>query len=662
MPDEPAAVVRDLLQAVVDAIGGTAREGQQQMASAVAQAFEQQRHLLVQAGTGTGKSLAYLVPAAVRAVEGESGPVVVATATLALQSQLVERDLPALAPVAEQVLGRPLSWAVAKGRSNYACLHRVREGAPDDDGVLLPASQAGGAGPLGREVLRARRWAEQQANDDEPGDRERLQPGVGDRAWAQVSVSAQECLGAARCRYGSECFAERARARAEKADVVVTNHALLAIHALEGLPVLPEFDTLVVDEGHELVARVTGVATQELTSAGVERAAKRSRRLVDEHVHERLLDAGAAWADVAASLREGRLRALPDEAADAAGAVRDAARRASSQLSKGDGEDDASRRFAKAMLDDVSGVAARLAERREHDVVWTEDRERGGRVVRVAPLSVSGLIRSNLFGAAAVVVTSATLTLGGSFDAMSGSLGLGAPDDDVWVGLDVGSPFDYGRQGILYVARHLPRPGRDGLAEQTIDEIVDLVRAAGGRTLGLFSSRRAAEQAAEAVRERVPELEVLCQGDDLVPTLVQRFRDDPGASLFGTLSLWQGVDVPGATCVLVLMDRIPFPRPDDPLMSARQQAVDQAGGNGFMAVSATHAALLMAQGAGRLIRTSDDRGVLAVLDSRLATARYGAYLRASMPPMWATTDGELVKAALARLAGEASAAAAAADA
>jgi ATP-dependent DNA helicase DinG len=225
------------------------------------------------------------------------------------------------------------------------------------------------------------------------------------------------------------------------------------------------------------------------------------------------------------------------------------------------------------------------------------------------------------------------------------------PDDaEPWVGLDVGSPFDYGKQSILYVARHLPPPGRDGLGPAQLDEIVELVDAAEGRTLGLFSSRRAAETAAEAVRERLPHLTTLAQGDAQLPELARQFVEDPHTCLFGTLGLWQGLDVPGDTCQLVIIDRIPFPRPDDPLMSARQRAADQAGGNGFMQVAATHAALLLAQGTGRLIRATTDRGVVAILDPRLVTARYGSFLRASLPPMWTTTDRDVVIQALTRLA------------
>lgn len=646
-----------LVHGAVAALGGTRRPGQDEMALAVAESFESTRHLLVQAGTGTGKSLAYLAPAALHAAGdgGAARPVVVATATLALQSQLIDRDLPTLAPVVAEHLRRPLRWAVAKGRRNYACLHRVREGTPDDEGALISAADMPGAsGPLGREVMRARRWAEAQSgHPDGTGERDHLQPGVSDRAWAQVSVSAQECLGATRCAFGAECFAERARARAEDADIVVTNHALLAIHTVDGIPVLPDFEALVIDEGHEFAARVTGVATQDLSAAQVERLARRIGRLVDEDVVERIQDAAAALELALDEARPGRLDDPPAGLVEACVAVRDAARRVQSGLGRGrarDGEvDEAVLKTAKAAADEVVSVAERVSAARDNDVLWLEARDRGGRLLRVAPLSVAGLIRSQVFGEATVVMTSATLTLGGSFDPIAAGLGLSGADAPEWSGLDVGSPFDYRRQGILYTAKHLPRPGRDGLQPSVIDEITALVAAAGGRTLGLFSSRRAAETASAAVREALPGLTVLCQGDDLTPTLIRRFREEPTASLFGTLSLWQGVDVPGDSCILVILDRIPFPRPDDPLMAARQRAVDAAGGNGFMAVAATHAALLMAQGAGRLIRSLDDRGVLAVVDSRLATARYGGFIRASLPPMWATTDPAVVRAALARL-------------
>jgi ATP-dependent DNA helicase DinG len=286
-------------------------------------------------------------------------------------------------------------------------------------------------------------------------------------------------------------------------------------------------------------------------------------------------------------------------------------------------------------------------------VLWVAERERGGPLLCVAPLDVAGPMRAKLLADKTVVFTSATLKLGGDFDVVAGSVGLRREDrGEAWEGLDVGSPFDYPRQGILYVARHLPAPGRDGMAAETLAEIVALVDAAEGRTLGLFSSRRAAEAAAEEVREKLPHLTTLVQGEAQLPELARQFVGDPHTCLFGTLSLWQGLDVPGDTCQLVLIDRIPFPRPDDPLMSARQRAADKAGGNGFMQVAATHAALLLAQGTGRLIRTAADRGVVAMLDARLVTARYGSFLRASLPPMWTTTDPAVVRQALARLNGK----------
>jgi ATP-dependent DNA helicase DinG len=226
-------------------------------------------------------------------------------------------------------------------------------------------------------------------------------------------------------------------------------------------------------------------------------------------------------------------------------------------------------------------------------------------------------------------------------------------DSLAWSGLDVGSPFDHPRRGILYVARHLPPPGRNGLPAEYLTELRELITAAGGRTLGLFSSMRAARQAADELRGKLDQ-PLLCQGDDATAQLVREFAADEATCLFGTLSLWQGVDVPGPALQLVVIDRVPFPRPDDPLASARQRVVAAHGGNGFMTVAVSHAALLLAQGAGRLLRTIEDRGMVAVLDPRLATARYGGFLRASLPPFWATTDPAVARDALRRLAAEGS--------
>jgi len=673
-PETEGSAVREVLGAAVEALGGQERPGQIAMAEAVASAMTDHRHLLVQAGTGTGKSLAYLVPALLH-----DGRVVVATATLALQHQLVERDLPRLVEAVGDLAGVDASYAVLKGRSNYACLHRIREGAPDDDqGALVDVPQS----TLGKKVLELRAWAEQEAEGGGSGERDHA-PRHTDREWRQVSVSHRDCLGAARCPFGEECFVERAREEAHRSHLVVTNHSLLAIDAIEGVPMIPDYDVVVVDEAHEVVARVTQAATDELFAADVDRAARRARRYVDGPEAESspaddLADAGDALGAAVSECEPGRFDTTPEALADALVLVRDAARACVSAFPKeaDSTEADAGRTQARGSVQEVFATAERMAARSESDVLWlTEGGSGQSRLpprLCVAPLEVWGPMRDKLLSDKTVVMTSATLMLGGDFDAIATSVGLrpterveagrgkrttrGSGDDVLpWVGLDVGSPFDYGRQAILYVARHLPPPGRDGLGAAQLDEIVGLVDAAEGRTLGLFSSRRAAEAAAEAVRERLPHLTTLAQGDAQLPELARQFVGDPHTCLFGTLSLWQGLDVPGETCQLVLIDRIPFPRPDDPLMSARQRAADREGRNGFMQVSATHAALLLAQGSGRLIRTTTDRGVVAVLDPRLATARYGGFLRASLPPMWTTYDGALVRQALSRLAGAPSA-------
>jgi ATP-dependent DNA helicase DinG len=662
--------VAELLEAAVTAVGGERREGQDAMAQAVRKAISSGEHVAVQAGTGTGKSLAYLVPAIHHAV-AKNSTVVISTATIALQRQLVDRDLPRLAKALKPLLGRTPTFAILKGRRNYLCLNKLHgDGADEPEDQLFDPFAVSA---MGRAIKRLHEWAD----TTERGDRDELVPGVADATWRQVSVTARECLGVAKCPVGDECFAEKAKVEAGRSDIVVTNHALLAIDALEGRPVLPEHDVVVVDEAHELVDRVTGVATGELTAGMIGITSRRLGKLVDQAVADRLAEAGEGLGMVLEDLVPGRWDALPQAASGALSAVVNAAGSCRTALGgerREDPEGASGRKVAQAALDEVIETSTRLlgafeepdpAKRR--DVVWLAEQGPDGarhKVLRAAPLWVGGLLRERLFGRSTVVLTSATLALGGNFDALARQWGLPpsasvaeaagdpVPDPDApkWSGMDVGSPFAHARSGILYVAKRLPPPGRDGLPPAYLDEIAGLVEAAGGRTLGLFSSMRAAKQATEALRGRL-ETPLLCQGDDSTMLLVKRFAEDEPTSLFGTLSLWQGVDVPGPSLSCVIIDRIPFPRPDDPLVAARQRATDARGGNGFLTVSATHAALLLAQGAGRLLRGMDDRGVVAILDPRLATARYGGFLRASLPPFWPTDDRDKVHAALRRLRG-----------
>jgi ATP-dependent DNA helicase DinG len=684
--------VTSLLDSAVTALGGRRRDGQVRMASAVAHAIDTGEHLAVQAGTGTGKSLAYLIPSIRHAiVSGRT--VVVSTATIALQRQLIERDLPRVAAALAGPLGRKPTFAILKGRGNYLCLNKIHSGTAEE-----PASELFDAFELsrtGREVTRLREWT----SDTETGDRDDLTPGVSDRSWRQVSVSARECLGAGNCSYADDCFAERARRASGQVDVVVTNHALLAIDATSPANILPEHDVVVIDEAHELVDRITSVATAELSGAGITLVARRCGKLLGDETTDALLGAAEMLDGLLTELPPREWTRLPSGVPETLASLRDRLWLARNEIgpvrmpgSSGADESAAARSAALTSLEDAHDTVVRLLgafdnpdESKRRDVVWVAHDRVGSdtrAILRIAPLSVGGLLRASLFADATVVLTSATLTIGGNFDALAATWGLPAagrrdtdgadpqseaprvadigamahgapaPADNApprWRGLDAGSPFDYPKSAILYVARHLPRPGRDAIAEQTLDELAGLVTAADGRTLGLFSSMRAAREAAEAIRTRCDQ-PVLCQGEDTTAALVKKFADDPQTCLFGTLSLWQGVDVPGASCSLVVIDRIPFPRPDDPLLTARQRAVEARGGNGFLTVAANHAALLLAQGAGRLLRSTDDRGVVAVLDSRLATAGYGGYLLSSLPPFWRTTDGDLVRSALGRLA------------
>ncbi|WIM67261.1 ATP-dependent DNA helicase [Corynebacterium breve] len=652
MSDQPLTqTTTDLLSAAVESLGGAERPGQVAMAKAVTQALDKERHLAVQAGTGTGKSLAYLVPA-LRYAQANDTTVIVSTATIALQRQLVERDLPRLADALEPVMERRPTFAIQKGRSNYVCLHKL---SIDEEAPESLFDDSGATSWLGQQVARVHEWAQ----DTETGDRDDLEPGVPDTVWRQVSVTSAECLGATRCPHGEECFAEVAKRRTRDVDVVVTNHALLAIDALADINVLPEHDVVIVDEAHELDGRITSVATSEVSARTLSMSARRAGKLgattekdklqdvIDDFTAAVDLEEPGRWENISDSARGGFVAVR-----DALWRTRDAIARTPEGESTNDPERFAERENLKNHLQEQHDAIVRILEvfdeddpAAHDDVVWLERSERYGDTVAVAPLSVAGLLHDRLFGEQTVVLTSATLNVGGNFNAMAASWGL---PKDSWDSLDAGTPFDPRKAGILYTAKHLPPPGRDGLAQETLDEIAGLITVAGGRTLGLFSSRRAAQQAAEAMRTRLP-FDILVQGEDSTGALVEKFAVSENVCLFGTLTLWQGVDVPGRSLSLVIIDRIPFPRPDDPLLQARAQAADAAGRSGFMDVSATHAALLMAQGAGRLLRSVDDRGVVAVLDNRLVTKRYGSFLRRSLPDFWETTDPDVVRGALRRL-------------
>ena len=668
-PSQPAAdgsgdqQALDVLNTAISAMGGSPRQGQVTMVREVVRSVADGAHLLVQAGTGTGKSLGYLVPAMVHAVQ-TGDRVVVSTATLALQRQVLAKDAPVAADAVEQVTGTRPEVALLKGWQNYLCRHRLDGGYPQDedesalfgvgDAIAQPAAGHGADASLGEQVVRLREWA---ARTD-TGDRDDLVPGVSQRAWAQVSVSRAECLGQS-CPLKAECFPELARANASRADLVVTNHAMLGVVVAGNPGVLPDHQVLIVDEAHELADRVRSQGTIALSAAAVARTAATARKHASILVSE-LESAGQSLQLALAELPDGRLEApLPAALHDALVVLGGAARQVASDVRDRaralgrdrSGEAAGGLAIARTAVGDLVDALDRMTSEsvaQKRDVAWIERPRMGAEPPRLllAPIEVAGSVAGHLLNGRTSVMTSATLALGESFDPMARALGLSLAEQP-WRGIDVESPFDYPRQGILYVAAHLPRPGA-GISEAALDEMLALVEASGGGMLGLFSSKRAAQEAAEVLRGAT-DLSVYAQGDDQLPTLVQAFADDEAACLVGTLSLWQGVDVPGRTCRLVVIDRIPFPRPDDPVAQARTDAVVAAGGNGFMSVAATHAALLLAQGAGRLIRRSQDRGVVAVLDSRLRTARYGGFLTRSMPALWPTTKPDVVRAALQRL-------------
>ncbi|HET6966580.1 MAG TPA: ATP-dependent DNA helicase [Acidimicrobiales bacterium] len=618
----PDPVIDLALQKATGALAGAEeRPSQKAMAEAVGAAIREQRHLIVQAGTGTGKSLAYLVPILARGVRA-----VISTATKALQDQLATRDLPKLA----ESLGDPFEFAVLKGRSNYVCLQRVSEVNGGGDQLLLDADEAGAhdLGPLGREIRRLVRWAE---NDTQTGDRAELDFEPRDVAWAQVSVGARDCPGASRCPSGPRCFAEKARERAGLADVIVVNTHLYATALAIGGEFLPPHDVVVFDEAHELEDIASSAFGFEITAGRFGALGRGSRALMDDpSAAVAVEDAATVFTDVARAYVGRPLpKPLPAEDTDRLNMLRERLVRLQAELKrasrKGGEEPGGTGRHLRLqqalghLLKDVDYALGLSTD----DVAWVEGAEHSP-VLRVAPVDVGASLHARLWSVQegpTAVMTSATIP-----PRLGERLGLPAGSYEQ---LDVGSPYAYDEQALLYCPLHLPDPRHADFEAAMHDELVALIEAAGGRTLALFTSWRAMKAAADAVRRRV-EWEVLTQSDLPKPALVARFASQETSCLFATMGFWQGVDVPGSALSLVTIDRLPFPRPDDPLLQARRA---KAGPGAFELIDIPRAAALLAQGCGRLIRSSSDRGVVAVFDTRLAKARYRWSLINALPPM-----------------------------
>ncbi len=602
--------VRAALAAVTSALPAAEdRLGQIEMAIAVDRALTTGRHLVVAAGTGTGKTMGYLVPSVLAGKR-----VMVATATKALQDQLASKDLPFLA----EHLGVPFDWAILKGRSNYICLQRVREVQATDTGQLEMEELA----PVVKlEVKRLSEWAGTTTS----GDVAELDWMPSDRAWQSVSVSSDECPGATRCPMGQPCFAEAARQRAATADVIVVNTHLYGLHVASGGVLLPEHDVIVIDEAHSLEDIMSDTVGVSIGSGRFTSLAATLKRILDDpQMLGSVVESGVALREALTPFAGQRLPIpFPDSITDAliTGRARIDVAQAALRAINTEVEDAKQRKLR------AQQQATRLMEHIDTAIGthtgYVAFVSGGSEVPRleIAPLDVGPTLRAGVWEKHTAVLTSATIPA-----SLTDRVGLPVESADV---IDVGSPFDYEHNAMLYCPVHLPDPRSAQFTAGMHEELIALIAAAGGRTLALFTSWKAMEAAAEAARARLP-YTVMTQRDLPKTALVKAFVDDETSVLFATAGFFQGVDIPGRTLSLVTIDRLPFPRPDDPLLSARRELL---GAKAFAQIDIPRAATLLAQATGRLIRTATDKGVVAVMDSRLGTANYRWDIVKALPPM-----------------------------
>lgn len=623
LDDDVVAIDVDRAIALLETItsdlpgGGEVREGQRQMVRSVAQAFSRRRHTIIEAGTGVGKSLAYLVPAA---MAGQR--VIIATATKNLQDQLAQKDAPTVSAHTSRT-----KVAVLKGKNNYLCLNRVHAlggGAQMsfDDGTEIPHGVAD-------QMRRIMKWS----NETTTGDRDELSFEIDHRAWRGLSVTPQECLGRVQCPQGQSCFAELAKDRAAESTLLIVNTHLYAAHLASGSMLLPAHEFVVFDEAHEVLDIFATLLGTSLNASRLRAFSGAARSLLGAGATDTCADLVNCADRLAASLliqfETNELTGLSEDCTRELGRATELVTRIVEllrALEANDADSDARKIRALGPGVHLMNDLERVNRLRDGELLYLARRDREVDI-EVSLVDVGPRLRDDLWGVVTAMLTSATIP-----DNLARSLGL---DDCTVEHFD--SPFDYQHHSLLYVPDKFPSRNADGAERAIIDELVELIGAAGGRTLALFTNRSVMNRVADAVTPRIG-TEVLVQGTLSRQRIIEEFRDNAEASLFAVTSFWQGIDVPGHSLSLVTIDRLPFAVPNDPLAEARRARSDKP----FYEVDLPRAAMLLAQGVGRLIRSSTDRGVVAVLDTRLAEASYKSALFRKLPPMKRTRDKELV--------------------
>ena len=625
--------VSDALEIATSALPHSeSRPGQKEMAHAVEEALHEGKHLIVQAGTGTGKTIAYLVPAIVAGKR-----TVVTTATKALQDQLAHKDLPFLVQHLSEYVNRDITFAVLKGRSNYVCRQRLAElngetekkNRKADSPTLLEVDEMSQS--VRREIDLISEWTKTTKS----GDMADISWSPSDRALRAVSVGSDECPGARRCPVGGTCFSELARFKASEADIVVVNTHLYGLHVASGGQLLPEHEVLIVDEAHGLEDIMSDTVGVSIHAGNFNFFAGVVKRIIaDPKVISDIVNIGTMLDEVLSPIHNQRISApLPLEVtAVLAEGRRIVARILDILRTIETKDDDSNQRKLRAQtlatrLADTIDVALKTDDTYVPYISGTVDHPK----LDIAPLDVGPVLDAGVWQKTTAILTSATVP-----SKMAVRIGLPVSKTQL---CNVESPFDYQSNAVLYCSKHLPNPNSPEFTKLMHEELFHLISAAGGRTLALFTSYRALDAAVDAMRKRLPNT-ILSQREYQKNQLVKLFSEDESSCLFATSGFFQGIDIPGRTLSLVTLDRIPFPRPDDPLLSARRDAI---GDRAFREIDLPRAATLLAQATGRLIRNATDRGVVAVFDPRLGNAGYRRDILGSMPPMRKSVDRQEVE-------------------